>query len=198
MHPPRHRRRTLRFGQSPTPSECGSSHSHAAPADIPQRTRAAVEGGVSSMASVIAARRFAISARRPQQRATLRDQIALRRRPAPWRRRAIAAAASAARCSRFFRLRAARDAAPRPYRAREHPRRHCPVPTRRETGWHRRGGRRSTGDGPPRTRSPRREKTVRSSSAAHHLAPRPRNSQTQVSHALLLQRRVSSVLVAGS
>ena len=27
---------------------------------------------------------------------------------------------------------------------------------------------------------------------------RPRNSQTQVSHALLLQRRVSSVLVAGS
>ena len=76
--------------------------------------------------------------------------------------------------------------------------RRCPLPRPRETGWRRRAGNRSRDGAPPPRRWPRRERTARSSFAPPiTLRRRPRNSQTQVSHAWLAQRRVS-VLVAGS
>ena len=142
---------------------------------------------------------LAIAGHRPSQRPALHDQKALLALPAPSRRRAIAPPASAADAAASCRGPAAHDAARRRSRARECLQRHCPLPTPRETGWRRRGGRRSRGDGRRRTRSPRRERTARSSCASPiTLRRQPRNSQTQVIQAGLDQRFFSSVLVAGS
>ena len=175
------------------------SHSDAAPADIPPPARAASRAASAAARPSIARVCLAITGHRPSQRPALHDQKALLALPAPSRRRAIAPPASAADAAASCRGPAARDAARRRSRARECPQRHCPLPTPRETGWRRRGGRRSTGDGRPRTRSPRRERTVRSSCGVPiTLRRQPRNSQTQVIQAGLDQRFFSSVLVAGS
>ena len=92
--------------------------SDAAPADIPPRTRARVEGGVSSMASSAVAARRAIARRRPSQRPAARDQKAL---VVHLHHRAVGQslpAASAADAVASAALAAARGAAPRRSRAR--------------------------------------------------------------------------------
>ena len=143
--------------------------------------------------------RFTIAGRRPQQRPALRDQKTLRPRlhhrairQLLQRHRQSDAAASCHASSRSRCSTASISGASSPLR-------HCPPPTPRENGWRRRGGSRSTADVRPRTRWPRRERTIRSSfGRPSPRGARPRNSQTQVSHAGCDQRFLSSVLVAGS
>ena len=82
---------------------------------------------------------------------------------APSRRRANAPPAPAADAAASCRVRDAPDAARRRSRARECQQPRCPLATPRESGWRRRAGRRSRADGRLRMRSPRRERTIRSS-----------------------------------
>ena len=117
---------------------------------------------------------------------------------APSRRRAIAPPASAADAAASCRVPAAHHAARHRSRAREcrlHAVALLPAARNRLASSRRQ---KKQGDGRPRTRSPRRERTARSSSAAPiTLRRQPRNSQTQVIQAGLDQRFFSKRLGRG-